>query len=548
VDEHESGLASRPPWRTPAAYGFANFRVGPSSLAAEQLAVYGVFIDNLFSPFNFLKPKPMRRLEVSLLVGIMVSLLLASCQGVAGRAPEPPVRAVYLETRPWSKDGFAHDVRIILLNREDVPVWFIVPYRDESTFPPGVFPGNGSSDPPFHSDRHDGEGGSAIEVYMSGALPNGGFAAYRLPAKGRLELARIYDARDFAAWEDIKVNILETRELMVNGKTPLEKWLPYGTTSGANVKLGYFDDPKSLDWDPATLKNRIDYPSEKVTEVRAEGFRIWQVKLEAPTPSFEDKASGFQLEVPKRWTAVKRGWGYVGDDMDVTVNNQRADLHVQTEGPRLGDFATGEYFLPTDIDPKLQPGEISLEIIGRTPSGPPSLSVIHPDSIGADLRPLLAAHPIEAFPGSDLSRLSFVFVKCGRIWSVVAKLRAPIGDGDRQNLLSALASMRFADAPVGNELWAESLALPHLPARIRDWKPPGGPDRDFGWPAFPARGGNQDVTVTEEDEGYIVRFYLNESVGWEPRKWEYLVANNGTVTAMSVPATKQPATGGPAAP
>ena len=107
-----------------------------------------------------------------------------------------------------------------------------------------------------------------------------GFKTFRVPAKGQLELE---DYTIDASRDIEEIVAIEARELKVNGKTPLEKWLPYGTTSGKKVKVGSQAlniNWKNLDWDAKRLGSRDDYPKEKVEEVKAGGFRRWTVKFQ----------------------------------------------------------------------------------------------------------------------------------------------------------------------------------------------------------------------------------------------------------------------------
>jgi hypothetical protein len=169
-----------------------------------------------------------------------------------------------------------HSVRLTLVNRQDEPVWLVLPYWGDKPLPEkGVFPAN-TKDQPFGGKQFKGEGGLAVEVEMYGG---DGFKAFRLPAKGRLELA----GYEIDADTDIsEIVVLEARELKVNGKTPLENWLPYRTTSGEKVKVAERAlriDWKNLDWDDKKLAGRDDYPKEKVEDVKAEGFRHWTVKF-----------------------------------------------------------------------------------------------------------------------------------------------------------------------------------------------------------------------------------------------------------------------------
>jgi hypothetical protein len=66
--------------------------------------------------------------------------------------------------------------------------------------------------------------------------------------------------------------------LRVNGKIPVEKWLPFPTMSAKNV-LVESEDFENLDWDKKRGGRRIDYPKEKVENVKAEGIKRWTVKF-----------------------------------------------------------------------------------------------------------------------------------------------------------------------------------------------------------------------------------------------------------------------------
>ena len=46
-----------------------------------------------------------------------------------------------------------------------------------------------------------------------------------------------------------KIEALEARELKVNGKIPLEKWLPYETMCGDKEPVDPIGSSLNLDWD-----------------------------------------------------------------------------------------------------------------------------------------------------------------------------------------------------------------------------------------------------------------------------------------------------------
>jgi hypothetical protein len=220
----------------------------------------------------------MRRRNVIPIVGLLSCCLLADSLADGARAEDPPVRADYLGRQDGKPPLKFLSVRLTLVNKQDKPVWFVLPYWGDKPLPEkGAFPNKNWKDQPFGGKQFDGEGGSVVEVFMYGG---DGFKAFRLPAKGKLEL----DGYTIEASKNIEeIVVLEARDLKVNGKTPLEKWLPYAMTSGEKVKVGRQElniDWKNLDWDAKKLGSRDDYPKEKVEEVKAEGIRSWTVKFQ----------------------------------------------------------------------------------------------------------------------------------------------------------------------------------------------------------------------------------------------------------------------------
>ncbi|HLW63855.1 MAG TPA: hypothetical protein VKS79_00960 [Gemmataceae bacterium] len=212
------------------------------------------------------------------LIALLPYWLLVACFADGACAADSPVQADYLGSRDGKPPLKFHSVRLTLMNQQDKPVWLVLPYWGDKPLPEkGVFPNKNWKDQPFGGKKFDGVGGSAVEVLMYGG---DGFKAFRLPAKGKLEL----DGYTIEADRDIApIVVIEAQELKVNGKTPLEKWLPYATTSGEKVKVGEHElntDWKNLDWDPKRFRSRDDYPKEKVEEVKAEGIRCWTVKFQ----------------------------------------------------------------------------------------------------------------------------------------------------------------------------------------------------------------------------------------------------------------------------
>jgi hypothetical protein len=206
---------------------------------------------------------------------VVFSLLLVGtfCPGF-GQGEEPPVHAVHLG---WSREKKAkvHEFRLTFVNRQDKPVWFLSKYNANERLPRDrIFLNDGlESGELFSGAQYDGKGGPVIEVRLLGSR---GFRAFRLPAHGRIELnGWLVGGED----EFSELVVLETPELTVDGKTPLEKWLPYVTMSGKSVVAERTGDITDLDWDPKRRDSRDDYPKERVEFVRAEKAREWTVKF-----------------------------------------------------------------------------------------------------------------------------------------------------------------------------------------------------------------------------------------------------------------------------
>jgi hypothetical protein len=81
-----------------------------------------------------------------------------------------------------------------------------------------------------------------------------------------------------------EAEVWEVKNLMVNGKTPLNKWMPYDVVCSKNVhvkaKYGSGWEWSNPDWDRNTNKSRTDYPKENVTFIQAVGINKLRVKFD----------------------------------------------------------------------------------------------------------------------------------------------------------------------------------------------------------------------------------------------------------------------------
>ena len=134
----------------------------------------------------------------ALLVGCC--LLTITVVGVA-QAADAPVRVEYMSSRGGKPPMRFFSVRLTLVNDRDQPVWFVLPYWGGTPLvESGVFKNENAPADTFGGTRFEGQGGSAVEVSKYG---DDGFKAFRLPAKGQVEL----DGYDIEAFKERSMTI-----------------------------------------------------------------------------------------------------------------------------------------------------------------------------------------------------------------------------------------------------------------------------------------------------------------------------------------------------
>ncbi len=208
---------------------------------------------------------------------LLVVFALAIGCGRFALAADPPVRMSYLKHTVGRGQTREYSVHLILVNPHTRPVWFLFPLGNDGVFPKdGVFPSDEDGQP-FSATQYRGKGGRAIDLWFAGGYKGKAseFRAFRVPARGRLEVDgyRISDHKDID-----KAIVAEAKELIVNGTTPLEKWLPYNVTANKDVTVSVADY-QGLDWDETKHQPREDYRKEKVRDIRARGWRRWTVQF-----------------------------------------------------------------------------------------------------------------------------------------------------------------------------------------------------------------------------------------------------------------------------
>src|SRR5579862_3584052 len=179
-----------------------------------------------------------------------------------------------LRTKGVGKRGLQwYNGDLTVVNRQVVPMWILFPkWADERLESSMCFPSDADQKQPFGGRQCVGDQGTLVEVVMYG---HSGFKAFRLPACGQ------FTFRGFGLDSDKPITEFEicmVKRLMVNGVTPLEKWLPYPTMSGKKVMISS-GDWINLDWDPTKHCARDDYPNEKVENVKADLVGRWLVPI-----------------------------------------------------------------------------------------------------------------------------------------------------------------------------------------------------------------------------------------------------------------------------
>ncbi len=187
-----------------------------------------------------------------------------------------PVFVKLLSVAPGKPPSKIYRVRLQLTNRQSGTIWLL--FRFNQPLPDsGRFNGHTYEKQSFSSTlytkRARNEKGQAVIVNFLGEDT---FTAIRLPKDADIT----FDYFVFEAFAEVSdFQIWEVDSLLVNGKTPVEKWLPYPVLSDQRVHLGRHENVTSLNWDTRVNGYRTDYPDEKVEFVTAHAVNKCAVPL-----------------------------------------------------------------------------------------------------------------------------------------------------------------------------------------------------------------------------------------------------------------------------
>jgi len=194
----------------------------------------------------------------------------------------PSIRIQHIST--GVAKGKLHLYTLVLRNQTDKPLWFILPVTTKRNLPAEPYFTNLNTKKeyslaqPFSAQRYTGEGGSLVHIDYSGF---DAFIAFRVAPNGWLEGAEYNVGGTRNSADPTEFSVFTAEGLLVNGKVPLDDWLPYRIVSDAKVRVTPGAQlPERLDWDEKRNAKRTDYRRESVDFVKAEGAERLDVKIE----------------------------------------------------------------------------------------------------------------------------------------------------------------------------------------------------------------------------------------------------------------------------
>jgi hypothetical protein len=206
----------------------------------------------------------------------------------AGKAADEPSKpnceVSFVSKVPSKPPANNFYVTLTLRNPADKPRWFVLPYFGNDRLKSDTirFYDRPANDPPFGSSRYKGKGGDAVIVGCFGSKSVAeSFNAFLLSARSEVVIEE-YEIMTFGdVLEGLEISEVST--ILVNGKTPLEKWLPYSLASGNHAFIPKGGDRNVLDFDRKTYKKRTDYPDAPAKTVVFKDVRKTLLKVQTST-------------------------------------------------------------------------------------------------------------------------------------------------------------------------------------------------------------------------------------------------------------------------
>lgn len=190
---------------------------------------------------------------------------------------EWPAKVTFLDTEGGKPPMRFNYVTLDLINVRDRPVWLVTrDWGDEPLTGSGKFAEQQDGTPQvFSGQGYNGKtGGGTGEAVLVRYTDN--FRAVYLAPKATVRFERY----TIKSWKDVEwFEVWEASALRVNGRTPLDQWLPYRTRNEGDAVIPAHTDWDNLGWDRKTSQPRKDYPNERIEFVQADVIKKWLVPI-----------------------------------------------------------------------------------------------------------------------------------------------------------------------------------------------------------------------------------------------------------------------------
>jgi hypothetical protein len=209
--------------------------------------------------------------------------------GIAADVLPAPVSATFISKQGGKPPLKFIRTALVLTNSSNKPLWFVLPYhcdepptlKNPVRIPKGFEPTWICADG-FNTGNYykvaEGSKGKTIRLTVLNVAGDKAFCLFRLPPGGRVA----FESYRLEIWSDyvrsFKVWIAE--EITVNGKEPLQNWLPYETLSDVQTFVPAKAESDNLNWDAKLLGNRADFRKEPMSELDLKITGTWEIPLE----------------------------------------------------------------------------------------------------------------------------------------------------------------------------------------------------------------------------------------------------------------------------
>lgn len=176
-----------------------------------------------------------------------------------------------------------YNVEINIKNSTDSMRWYLFPdHANDTLDPAGVFKAPAPWQNGYIVGRKFPDSPTTykiVNIHFLGEYK--GFVAFCILPHSSVRFVNY----TIESWGDVTaIDAWEVSGLLVDGKTPLDKWLPYGVSSTKNAyinsKKGSGSDWTNLDWDFKQRNPRKDYPAGGINYIAAKGIKKYRIAFE----------------------------------------------------------------------------------------------------------------------------------------------------------------------------------------------------------------------------------------------------------------------------